>query len=64
MRPAIHTKEILFTDSLLAEQDEGIGMLIKSKEEKACRPKSHCRYAGMVGKEVYSANGARRRRSR
>ena len=34
MRPAIHTKEILFTDSLLAKQDEAFGMLIKSKEEK------------------------------
>ena len=34
VRPAIHTKEILFTDSLLAKQDEAFGMLIKSKEEK------------------------------
>ena len=34
MRPTIHTKEILFTDSLLAKQDEAFGMLIKSKEEK------------------------------
>lgn len=34
MRPAIHTKEILFTDSLLAKQDEAFGMLINSKEEK------------------------------
>jgi len=34
VRPHIHTKEILFTDELLAKQDEDFGMLIKSKEEK------------------------------
>ena len=34
VRPAIHTKEILFTDSLLAKQDEAFEMLTKSKEAK------------------------------
>ena len=34
VRPGIHSKEILFTDSLLAKQSEAFGMLIKSKEEK------------------------------
>lgn len=34
VRPYIHTKEILFTDELLAKQDEAFSMLIKSKNEK------------------------------
>lgn len=34
VRPYIHTKEILFTDELLAKQDEDFGMLIKRKEDK------------------------------
>jgi putative intracellular protease/amidase len=34
VRPYIHTKEIVFTDELLAKQDEDFGMLIKSTEEK------------------------------
>lgn len=34
VRPYIHTKEILFTDDLLAKQDNAFDMLIKSKDEK------------------------------
>lgn len=34
VRPYIHTKEILFTDELLAKQDAAFDKLIKSKDEK------------------------------
>ncbi len=34
VRPYIHKKEILFTDELLAKQDEDFGMLVKSNEQK------------------------------